>query len=307
MTLREVLAEGTALLRSPDTLSPGPYAHIQTPGLDASLLLADILKTDRAGLMAAGPEPINEDIRNRYIGSLKRRLSGECVAYILGRKEFRGLDFTVSPDVLVPRPDTETLVEAALAWLDSRPPPQKTAVLELCTGSGAVAVALKHERPHLDIYASDISAAALDIARTNARRLLSGAEMKTPAASGVVSSLDPVHFIHSDLFDKIPRRFHLILANPPYVPSAMISALSPEVRREPRLALDGGEDGLEVIRNLIPRAKARLYKGGMLLLEADPRQISTITGILRNNDFQGIEIRKDLSGLRRVIGGTVPF
>ncbi|MDR1899030.1 MAG: peptide chain release factor N(5)-glutamine methyltransferase, partial [Treponema sp.] len=163
MTVRETLAEGTARLRE---------GNIESPALDASLLLAGALQTDRAGVIAAGPETVAGEVRARFTGLLERRLSGECVAYLLGTKEFRGLDFTVSPAVLVPRPDTETLVEAALEAVRASPAPPPLSLLDLCTGSGAVAVALKHEAPFLEVWASDISAEALEVAEANAARLL---------------------------------------------------------------------------------------------------------------------------------------
>jgi release factor glutamine methyltransferase len=297
MTVREVLAEGTALLSS---FHPG--SSINTPALDASLLLADLLRTGRAGLIIAGPETVPGDIRKRYARSLERRLSGECVALILGRREFRGLDFTVTPDVLVPRPDTETLVEAALACIDRRT--ENLTLLDLCTGSGAVAVSLKHERPSLSVYASDISPQALEVARGNAERLLPGTAPPNTASP-------PVIFFRGDLFagldtrPDLPRRFHLITANPPYIPTGLIPSLAPEVRREPRLALDGGEDGLVLLRRIISGAAARLRPGSMLLLEADPRQMEALRDLLVSGGYKGIEIYKDLSGLERVIGGVI--
>jgi release factor glutamine methyltransferase len=143
MTIREALVYGAALLKA---------AGITTPTLDASLLLADILNTSKAGLILAGPDPLDKTLYSRFEQSLERRRAGECVAYILGRKEFRGLDFTVSADVLVPRPDTETLVEAALTRIDEltgNQPPSSPGItpittLDLCTGSGALAISLKH-------------------------------------------------------------------------------------------------------------------------------------------------------------------
>jgi release factor glutamine methyltransferase len=320
MTLREVLAEGTALLSS---FHPG--SCIDTPSLDASLLLADLLHTDRTGLIMAGPEPVPDHIREQYARLLERRRSGECVAQILGRREFRGLDFTVTPAVLVPRPDTETLVEAALSRIDHRPVPENFTLLDLCTGSGAVAVSLKYERPFLRVYASDISPEALEVARGNAEKLLGGrggtgpknrtGPSPKPARGGTrfkdASGFNPrITFFESDLFEGLdtrpglPRRFHLITANPPYIPRGVIPSLAAEVRREPLLALDGGEDGLSILRRIISQAGARLYPGSMLLLEADPRQMDTLKGLLASEGYKEIEIYKDLSGLERVIGGV---
>jgi release factor glutamine methyltransferase len=300
MTVQAAQARGTRLLAA---------SGIGTPALDASLFLAEVLGLDRAGLILAYPNPLPDNAARRFEEMLRRRLAGECAAYILGRKEFRGLEFTVSPAVLVPRPDTETLVEAALSFLGSlpRPPAPKPSLLDLCTGSGAVAIALKREAPNLDMWASDISPEALEIARRNAVRLLDDF-LRPPRSPRPEENPDPaespaVTFVHSDLFDRIPRRFSLITANPPYVKSAEIAGLSAEVRGEPRLALDGGADGLDLIRRIIAGAPEHLYTGGTLLLEAEPRLMEPTRAELEKHGFKGIQIYKDLSGAERVIGG----
>ncbi|MDR1618287.1 MAG: peptide chain release factor N(5)-glutamine methyltransferase [Treponema sp.] len=290
MTVRETLAEGTARLRE---------RNIEGPALDAALLLARVLQRDRAGLIAAGPETVTGEMRARFTELLDRRLSGECTAYLVGKKEFWGLDFAVNAAVLVPRPDTETLVEAALEALPSPPLPSPLALLDLCTGSGAVAVALKHEAPFLEVWASDISAEALEIAAANAARLLSG----SGAGLG-----PPVRFFRGDLFAPLPpaAAFAYITANPPYIPSGEISGLAPEVRGEPRLALDGGADGLALLRRIIAEAPDYLRPGGTLLLEADPRQMTALSSLLKAGGYHDIKIRRDLTGAERVIGGTHP-
>jgi release factor glutamine methyltransferase len=278
-TVGEALTRGASLLRS---------AGIDTPFLDASLLLGQILSLDRAGLVLAGPSLLSPEAQGLFDKSLSRRLSGECVARILGRREFRGLEFAVTAEVLVPRPDTETLVEAALECIDARGPPEQLALLDLCTGSGAVAVSLKHERPGLTVSASDISPQALDLARANARRLLGRA--------------GAVDFIQSGLFDGISGLFDLIVSNPPYVPSALLETLAPEVRREPRIALDGGSDGLDLIRPIIAGAPEHLRPGGLLLLEADPGQMPAITALFTQGGYKDIRVFQDLSGQDRVTG-----
>jgi release factor glutamine methyltransferase len=206
------------------------------------------------------------------------------------------MDFVISPDVLVPQPDTETLVEAALAALPQTPG-ERPVLLDLCTGSGAVAIALKHEVPSLEVYAADISPKALAIARENASRLLK--------KDGHIPG-DTVHFLEGDLFEPVPRiRFDLITANPPYVPSAEIPGLSREVRFEPLLALDGGNDGLDLIRRILERSPAFLRSGGRLLMEADPRQMPEIALILEKKGYRRLRLHRDLSGLDRVIEGTL--
>ncbi|MDR1398913.1 MAG: peptide chain release factor N(5)-glutamine methyltransferase [Treponema sp.] len=278
MTIREIFCQACVRLRD---------AGIDTPVLDAGVLLAAVLHTDRVGLIIAGERPVSDEAWSAYMRMLERRLSGECVAYIVGHKEFWGLDFTVTPDVLVPRPDTETLVEAALSCMAThRVSDTHGEILDLCTGSGAVAIVLKHECPMAHVVASDISPAALAVARQNAARLLG----------------DAVQFIESDLFSKIDGQFDLITANPPYVPSALIADLTPEVRGEPLLALDGGNDGLDLIRRIISDAKPRLKPGGVLLIEADPEEMDTITRILLAEGYEQPRLYYDVAGKARVIG-----
>jgi release factor glutamine methyltransferase len=296
MTIGEALIRGAALLRTAP--EGGDRALTESPALDAALLLGNVLQTRRTSLLLRKDEALPVGAELQYADSLEKRRSGVCVAYITGRREFRALDFTVTGDVLVPRPDTETLVEAALDCLDRLPPSPPPVLLDLCTGSGAVAISLKHERPGLRVYGSDISPAALDIARLNAARLLPG----SAAAPGVI-------FMESDLFEglreaSLPRSFDIITANPPYVPTAMIGDLAPEVQGEPRLALDGGEEGLDIIRRIITGAGSFLRPGGLLLLEADPRQMPALAGMLASGGYGNIKTYRDLSDRPRVAGGT---
>ncbi|MDR0503639.1 MAG: peptide chain release factor N(5)-glutamine methyltransferase [Treponema sp.] len=294
MTIREALAQAYADLK---------FAGIDTPGLDASMLLAHVLQISRTELYSRTGR-LSEKTCIQLCDLIERRCGGECTAYLTGKKEFRGLEFTVNNSVLVPRPDTETLVEAAMEILnnnlrregakDAQREEEKINVLDLCTGSGAVAVALKHEMPQMEVHAADISAQALDVARINAARLLPG---KT------------IHFYQGDLFDALSSlppfncSFDLIISNPPYVSTNEIQALSAEVQNEPRLALDGGKSGLEIIERIVKRAAQFLQKGGWLLLEADPRQMKKIQKLLEKCAFANIKLNKDLSGQYRVIGG----
>jgi release factor glutamine methyltransferase len=280
--IREALARATAELKK--------IPYIGTPSLDASLLLAETLRKDRVWLITEASRTLDEADLRTFESLLRRRLDGESTAYILGRKEFRSLVFTVSPAVLVPRPDTETLVEAALEFLKEK---KTAAVLELCTGSGAVAVALKNEAPETEIFASDISAAALEIAAANAARLLPG---------------KGIRFFQADLFTPFSAApgetplFSLILANPPYIPSSEIEGLPPDVRAEPRIALDGGPDGLSLIRRIIREAPGHLETGGSVLLEADPRQMENIQALFIREGYTDIQTYKDLAGDERVTG-----
>ncbi|MDR2398691.1 MAG: peptide chain release factor N(5)-glutamine methyltransferase [Spirochaetaceae bacterium] len=285
MTVGEVLSAGAARLKAaaPKAQENGAEA------LDAALLLATVLNTDRSALILRREEALSLETVRRYHRFLERRLQGECLAWLRGYKEFWGLSFAVNPDVLVPRPDTETLVEATLARIHALPRTGEFRLLDLCTGSGAVAIALKHECPPIQVCASDISPAALALARANAARLL--------PPPGITCTL-------SDLFAKIPGHFHFITANPPYIPSAVIPTLTIEVRREPRLSLDGGVDGLDLIRRICTEAKAHLYPGGALLMEADPRQMKRIAEILRAEGYQSITTTPDLTQRPRVISAV---
>ena len=289
MTVQETLSEGIRLLKSPCTT-----AYISTPALDAALLLAEVLGTTRPDLISRGRETITESCRSKFLAFLERRRNGECVAYIQGRKEFRSLEFMVNPNVLVPRPDTEILVEAALGYIDSWEVPlgkpiTQISVLDLCTGSGAIAVSLKRERPFLNVTALDVSPEALKIAALNASRLLE----------------NPIHLVQSNIFDTVTESFNLIVSNPPYVISGDIDTLAPEVRREPRLALDGGVDGLELIERIVSEAPQHLVPGGIILLEAAPEQKQAIRALLENNGFSSIMVHKDLAGLDRVISAKI--
>jgi len=323
MTIREALAEGTGRLKSPCAL-----AFIDTPALDASILLAYTLGTNKTELILSGNKNIDEKTREKYTILLERRRSGECIAYILGRKEFRGLEFFVNTHVLVPRPDTETLVEAALEYIDPQKDNASLSVLDLCTGSGALAISLKNERPFLHVTASDICPAALETAAENVRQLLGeelsqrrkdaenaeeelgirdcGSKVTGVSSSATLKDNKPrVQIIQSNLFEDIPFKFNIIVSNPPYVPSNELTGLAPEVRREPSLALDGGEDGLLLIRKIIAQAPDHLLPGGILLLEAAPGQMPSIRELLEGWGFNDVKVYKDLAGRDRVISGLI--
>ena len=283
MTIREATAQGVARLKA---------AGIETPSLDASLLLAHVLDTGRETLAAKGEEELSQEAITALRALLDRRINGECIAYILGKKEFFALEFSVNPHVLVPRPDTEILVEAALEIIKKEEvADNETRILDLCTGSGAVAVSLKHEMPQIEVYATDISTEALQTAKTNAQRLLGEKQ---------------IHFCQGDLYNALPTSvssFNLIVSNPPYIPTDEIKTLSSEVQNEPRLALDGGKDGLEIIKRIVEKAPENLMQGGALLMEAAPYQMEEIAHLLENRGFKDIKLYKDLSEQKRVIGG----
>jgi release factor glutamine methyltransferase len=250
------------------------------PRLTAELLLAHALSCDRVRLYLDFDRPLGEPELTRYRELVRRRADGEPTAYLLGRKEFFGRPFRVDPRVLVPRPETELLVEAALAAL-----PDGGRALDLCTGSGCVAVSLALGRPGARVVATDLSDDALALARENA------------AALGAV-----VDFATGDLWSAVhgEERFHVVAANPPYVPTKELAALSREVRREPCMALDGGEDGLAVLRRVVEGAPAWLEQGGTLVVEMHESHERALPGLCLAAGFATAEARRDLAGLPRL-------
>ncbi len=254
---------------------------IATARLDAELLLAHVLKKDRIALYTHFDQPLAADELASYRELIKQRLSGKPIAYLTGRKEFRSLELQVDARVLIPRPDTETLVEVALEFLDRKVAPR---VVDIGTGSGAIALAIKKARPDAEVMMIDRSLDALTVARENARRL----------------ALD-VRGEEGDLLSGVAERFELIVSNPPYIPTAQIVTLSAEVRSEPMAALDGGADGLDLIRRLSVQALSRLVAGGALAMEIGAGQADEVRAILLRSGFESPESRRDLGGIDRVI------
>jgi release factor glutamine methyltransferase len=255
-------------------------AGIETPRLDAELLLAAAAGTTRSEIVSGLVDPTGSEAT--YETWIARRAEREPLAYITGSQGFRRIDIRVDPRVLIPRPETELLV--AVIKVD-RP----CGILDVATGSGAVALALADELPDATIVASDVSPDALALAAENAAAL--GAEGR-------------VTFVESDLLEGIDGVFDAIGANLPYVVAGDIDGLQPEVSRfEPRLALNGGEDGLDLVRRLAAAAPAQLKPGGMLALEIGLGQAADTEAILRENGFVTIERHEDLSGIERVVSG----
>ncbi|MDR0663240.1 MAG: peptide chain release factor N(5)-glutamine methyltransferase [Spirochaetaceae bacterium] len=285
MTLREAGNEGRAVLRR---------AGVESYAADSALLLTHALGIGKHELLIDAEKEIKKHDYENYKTLLARRSNNECTAYITNKKEFRFLEFYVDKNVLVPRPDTEILVEAALDSIDELFSSKKTKtktniiVLDMCTGSGAVGLSLKYERPFIQVYASDISAAALETAKKNASKH---------------QLQDKIFFLQSDVYENITQRFDIITANAPYIPCGLIETLQAEAQNEPHIALDGGKDGLEIISRVIKGAKKRLFHGGHIFLEASPEQMEKITLLLKSAGFADVKIYKDLSGADRVIGG----
>jgi len=251
---------------------------------EAELLLRSVLGCERSHLLAHAEEAIDSSKARLAKHVFARRRAGEPIAYITGWREFYGIRLCVTPNVLIPRPETELLIELALERVAAASPAR---VLELGTGSGAIAVALARERPDLTVVATDISEAALAIARRNARD------------HGV-----DIEFVHSDWFEALgPERFDLIVSNPPYVAASDAHLERGDVRFEPRLALVGGEDGLACIRAIAARAQSRLRPGGWLLLEHGYDQGDRCIGLLREFGYSDVEDFEDLAGVPRVCAG----
>ena len=255
--------------------------------LDAELLAAHAFAMSRIELYAHFDRPLSASELASYRDLVSRRLAGEPVAYLLGHKEFWSLDLLVDSRVLIPRPDSETLLEEALDRVAGSGAGLRVA--DVGTGSGALALALAKERPEAQVFATDISPGALAVARANAERL----------------SL-AVTFLEGDLNQPLgpAGRFDLIVANLPYIPSADIDGLAADVRSEPQLALDGGADGLALVRRLVAAAPELLQPGGYVALEVGADQAGAVKELLRRAGLGDIRCRRDLAGIERVVSGV---
>ena len=263
-----------------------------SPRLDAELLLGHVLGVDRIRLVLDAARPLGPEELSAYRELIKRRRRGEPVAYIRGEREFFGLRFLVDRRVLVPRPDTEALVEVALERTSTRALYGRA--VDLCTGSGCVAVAFARARRNWRMTGIDVSPGALALARENAARL---------------GSIWGVRWMEGDLFSALApsERFELVTANPPYIPAAEIAGLDADVRDfEPRLALDGGADGLDLVRRIVIEARAHLVSGGLLALEVGHDQAQRTTALLSDAGYTLIERRRDYGGHERVVSGVAP-
>ncbi|MBN2659059.1 MAG: peptide chain release factor N(5)-glutamine methyltransferase [Spirochaetales bacterium] len=276
MTVRDVLNEGSGRLNEAD---------IETARLDSSLLLCHCLKMTREKLYASFPDEVPGEALNMFRKLIGMRLDHHPVAYLTGSKEFFGLPFRVEEGVLCPRPDTELLVETALSLTEADHSLKD--VLDLCTGTGCIAVSLKNTDPTLNVSASDISSVAEKVFSINNCTLADGS----------------IKFTKSSLFEKIEGTFDIIVTNPPYLTTGETDERMDEGWKEPALALDGGEDGLDLIRMIIGAAPGYLNEGGYLLIEAHPAQMESMKVCMERAGFEDIVVLKDLPGLDRVIRG----
>lgn len=263
---------------------------VDSARLTAEILLAHVLGCDRVKLYVELDRPLAKEELATFRALIERRMQGEPTAYLTGSRHFYGLPFKVDARVLVPRPETELLVEAILRNVPKDAPAR---LLDLCTGSGCVAVAFAVERPQASVWATDLSKDACDVAKENAETHGVGAR---------------VTIKEGDLYAPLPPGvlFDAIASNPPYIPSAEIPGLMPEVRKEPLLALDGGADGLTVIRRIVADARGRLKAGGALALEITEHQGKAVSELMTAAGFVDVRVEKDLARLERLVVGSAP-
>ncbi len=275
-TIRNALEEGAARLKT---------AGVDESRNQANLLLMHVLDRDRTFLLAHREENLSQDVLDQYRSLVARSAEGYPLQYLTGRQQFFKVDFEVTPDVLIPRPETELIVEVGIEILKNEAAPF---FADLGTGSGAIAISLLQELPQARGIAVDVSSAALEVAKRNAQRH---------------EVIDRLQFIKSDLFSAMDSkdRFDLIVSNPPYIPANELNHLQPEVRHEPQAALDGGPDGLAVIRRLLKAAPDFLSAGGHLVFEIGFNQHEAVKTLIDHALWELIEFRKDLQGIPRTV------
>ena len=293
MTVQQALREGYSILRR---------AQVETPLLDATILLSEARSCSKEQLYREILEDLSPgacpgvDTYEVYSNFLKLRCRGLPVSYIRQKKEFFSLEFKVDDRVFVPRPDTECLIEVALELIDQLPHDRAretsgdrpVEVHDVCSGSGCIAITLKHEHPSLAVSASDLSKAAGELFEINSRFILG----------------EVLPFSISDLFADVAGPFDIIVSNPPYLKTEVVRSMRKSGWPEPVVALDGGADGTELPIRLICGAAGKLRRPGYLVLEADPHQMEGLSAAMRAHHFDAIRITKDLAGSDRVISGA---
>lgn len=279
MTYRECYEQGCRTLQA---------AGIEEAALDARLLLEAVCGTDRNDLLVHGEQPVSPEAEEKYLNWIRQRAVHIPLQQLTGEQDFMGLTFSVNEHVLIPRQDTEILVEEVLKELHDG-----MRVLDMCTGSGCILLSLLHYSNDCEGLGVDLSAEALEVAGRNVLKVL------TPEKA------EHAHFLQSDLFEKVEGKFEIIVSNPPYIASAEVEKLMPEVRdHEPRMALDGTEDGLYFYRRIIEEAGKHLVSSGMLFFEIGYDQGQAVSELMRTEGYCDVQVVQDYAGLDRVVLGT---
>lgn len=279
MTYRECYEQGCRTLQA---------AGIEEAALDARLLLEAVCGTDRNDLLVHGEQPVAPEAEEKYLNWIRQRAEHIPLQQLTGEQGFMGLTFSVNEHVLIPRQDTEILVEEVLKELHDG-----MRVLDMCTGSGCILLSLLHYSNDCEGLGVDLSAEALEVAGRNVLKVL------TPEKA------EHAHFLQSDLFEKVEGKFEIIVSNPPYIASAEVEKLMPEVRdHEPRMALDGTEDGLYFYRRIIEEAGKHLVSSGRLFFEIGYDQGQAVSELMRTEGYCDVQVVQDYAGLDRVVFGT---
>lgn len=307
MTYQECYREGqTALVQ----------AGIEEAALDARLLLEYVCGTNRNDLLVHGEQPVAQDKYRSFLALIEKREKRIPLQHLTGTQDFMGLIFQVNEHVLIPRQDTEILVEEVLKNLHDG-----MSVLDMCTGSGCILISLLHYSNACSGVGADVSEEALRMAIKNAEKLLPGhcivsgknttagpgmpKDRNKTAAKEQKAEAGTVQFVQSDLFAEVSGVFDIIVSNPPYIPTSVIDTLMPEVREhEPRRALDGAEDGLHFYRKIIRESRRYLLQGGMLFLEIGYDQAEAVSALMQDAGYKEVRVVKDYAGLDRVVYGT---
>ena len=279
ITYRECYEQGCRSLQA---------AGIEEATLDARLLLEAVCGTDRNDLLVHGEQPVAPEAEEKYLNWIRQRAEHIPLQQLTGEQDFMGLTFSVNEHVLIPRQDTEILVEEVLKELHDG-----MRVLDMCTGSGCILLSLLHYSNDCEGLGVDLSAEALEVAGRNVLKVL------TPEKA------EHAHFLQSDLFEKVEGKFEIIVSNPPYIASAEVEKLMPEVRdHEPRMALDGTEDGLYFYHRIIEEAGQHLVSSGMLFFEIGYDQGQAVSELMRTEGYREVQVVQDYAGLDRVVFGT---
>lgn len=288
MVIDELITLGLNILKKEE---------FNNPPLEVRLILSKLLCVDKSYIYSHGERKVSKDIENQFVKIIKKRSEGYPIQYILGEKEFMGLDFYIEEGVLIPRADTEILVEHIINFINRYYNGEKTNVLDIGIGSGAISLSIAKYCPGTYVYGVDIDEIAIKIANINKNRL----------------DIKNVEFLKGDLFEPIEslnmgNKFQIIVSNPPYIPKGEIEQLQREVKLyEPRLALDGGIDGLNFYRKITKNAKKILTEKGILIYEIGYNQGEMVSNILDNEGYKDINILKDLQGMDRVVLGMNCF